>query len=129
MWDAIWINANLATMAGVQPYGAVRDGAIATEAGRIRFPGPLAALGGSASSGARPGHARDPRLSIPQAQPGSANERAGRNPSAAKWRIRRCRHDRRRQYCLLYTSDAADERPSVDLGGRRYLKKKKQTRQ
>ena len=28
--------------------------------------------------------------------------------------------------CLLYTSDAADERSSVDLGGRRILKKKKQ---
>ena len=26
--------------------------------------------------------------------------------------------------CLLYTSDAADERSSVDLGGRRLLKKK-----
>ena len=25
--------------------------------------------------------------------------------------------------CLLYTSDAADERSSVDLGGRRILKK------
>ena len=35
--------------------------------------------------------------------------------------------------CLLYTSDAADERSSVDLGGRRIIKKKtekttKQTR-
>ena len=30
--------------------------------------------------------------------------------------------------CLLYTSDAADERSSVDLGGRRILKKKKDTR-
>ena len=30
------------------------------------------------------------------------------------------RHD-----CLLYTSDAADERSSVDLGGRRIIKKKK----
>ena len=29
--------------------------------------------------------------------------------------------------CLLYTSDAADERSSVDLGGRRILKKKKKT--
>ena len=29
-------------------------------------------------------------------------------------------------YCLLYTSDAADERSSVDLGGRRIIKKKKQ---
>ena len=27
--------------------------------------------------------------------------------------------------CLLYTSDAADERSSVDLGGRRLLKQKK----
>ena len=26
--------------------------------------------------------------------------------------------------CLLYTSDAADERSSVDLGGRRFIKKK-----
>ena len=31
------------------------------------------------------------------------------------------RHER----CLLYTSDAADERSSVDLGGRRIIKKKK----
>ena len=29
-----------------------------------------------------------------------------------------------REICLLYTSDAADERSSVDLGGRRILKKK-----
>ena len=27
--------------------------------------------------------------------------------------------------CLLYTSDAADERSSVDLGGRRIIKKQK----
>ena len=31
---------------------------------------------------------------------------------------------RYRQSCLLYTSDAADERSSVDLGGRRIIKKK-----
>ena len=30
----------------------------------------------------------------------------------------------RRASCLLYTSDAADERSSVDLGGRRIIKKK-----
>ena len=30
--------------------------------------------------------------------------------------------------CLLYTSDAADERSSVDLGGRRIIKKKNQVR-
>ena len=28
--------------------------------------------------------------------------------------------------CLLYTSDAADERSSVDLGGRRIIKQKKE---
>ena len=28
------------------------------------------------------------------------------------------------QICLLYTSDAADEARSVDLGGRRIIKKK-----
>ena len=35
--------------------------------------------------------------------------------------------DIKRKYgiCLLYTSDAADERSSVDLGGRRIIKKKK----
>ena len=31
--------------------------------------------------------------------------------------------------CLLYTSDAADERSSVDLGGRRIIKKKTHDRQ
>ena len=29
--------------------------------------------------------------------------------------------------CLLYTSDAADDTPCVDLGGRRIIKKKIQT--
>ena len=31
--------------------------------------------------------------------------------------------------CLLYTSDAADERSSVDLGGRRIIKKKNKQQQ
>ena len=31
--------------------------------------------------------------------------------------------NRRIRSCLLYTSDAADERSSVDLGGRRIIKK------
>ena len=31
--------------------------------------------------------------------------------------------------CLLYTSDAADERSSVDLGGRRIIKKKNKVKQ
>ena len=33
-------------------------------------------------------------------------------------------HGGRADNCLLYTSDAADERSSVDLGGRRIIKKK-----
>ena len=33
--------------------------------------------------------------------------------------------NKRDKDCLLYTSDAADERSSVDLGGRRIIKKKK----
>ena len=36
-------------------------------------------------------------------------------------------HGRIVRGCLLYTSDAADERSSVDLGGRRIIKKKKNT--
>ena len=36
--------------------------------------------------------------------------------------------ERKCRYCLLYTSDAADERSSVDLGGRRIIKKKKRSR-
>ena len=33
------------------------------------------------------------------------------------------------KFCLLYTSDAADERSSVDLGGRRIIKKKQSKRE
>ena len=36
------------------------------------------------------------------------------------------RGGRQDHVCLLYTSDAADERSSVDLGGRRIIKKKNQ---
>src|SRR5678816_4175393 len=38
---------------------------------------------------------------------------------------RRTKHPSLHRICLLYTSDAADERSSVDLGGRRIIKKKK----
>ena len=38
----------------------------------------------------------------------------------------RSRREAQPYACLLYTSDAADERSSVDLGGRRIIKKKKQ---
>ena len=54
------------------------------------------------------------------AQPGQPAAGAGAQPAA--------HHQRPRglpEPCLLYTSDAADERSSVDLGGRRIIKKKK----
>src|SRR5664279_2117782 len=35
------------------------------------------------------------------------------------------KHQYQGMICLLYTSDAADEEDSVDLGGRRIIKKKK----
>src|SRR5678816_2568266 len=43
----------------------------------------------------------------------------------AEWPILVAREVSRNEGCLLYTSDAADERSSVDLGGRRIIKKKK----
>lgn len=49
-WDAIWINANLATMApagsahGGEPYGAARDAAIAVKGDDIAWAGPMADL-------------------------------------------------------------------------------------
>ena len=44
-------------------------------------------------------------------------------PLDAGWASHRAQHQQ--SDCLLYTSDAADERSSVDLGGRRIIKKKK----
>jgi imidazolonepropionase len=44
MLDAIWIDANLATMAGRMPYGAIEDGAIGIGGRRIAWVGPQAAL-------------------------------------------------------------------------------------
>lgn len=44
MFDAIWINAKLATMTGNQPYGLIEDGAIAVQKGRIAWVGPQAQL-------------------------------------------------------------------------------------
>lgn len=47
MWDILYTNANLATMvAGGTPYGAIEDGAIAVEDGKIVWLGPLASLPG-----------------------------------------------------------------------------------
>ena len=59
-----------------------------------------------------------------------ADRRDGRRPGRAGRLLlaARCALDhvllQGRGPCLLYTSDAADERSSVDLGGRRIIKKK-----
>ena len=60
--------------------------------------------------------------------PGRAHGRAdrGRRPAQLHGLARRTRSRPDPRACLLYTSDAADERSSVDLGGRRIIKKKKQ---
>ena len=47
MWDTLWIDAHLATMAGSVPYGAIRDGALAAVNGRIAWIGPRADLPGA----------------------------------------------------------------------------------
>ena len=49
------------------------------------------------------------------------------NPVAAHTRSIAAKLRAQGMACLLYTSDAADERSSVDLGGRRIIKKKKNT--
>lgn len=52
-WDALWVNARLATMApeSKAPYGAVDPGAIAVAEGRIAWVGAMDALPESASCG------------------------------------------------------------------------------
>ena len=44
------------------------------------------------------------------------------------YRVDELKSRARERACLLYTSDAADERSSVDLGGRRIIKKKTKQR-
>ena len=40
-WDSLWINGHVATMVrGAVPYGAIRDGAVAVQDGRIAWVGP-----------------------------------------------------------------------------------------
>jgi imidazolonepropionase len=54
MWDALWLEAHLATLrADRDGYGEVRDGAIGIEDGRIAWVGPRSALPGEARSLAR----------------------------------------------------------------------------
>ena len=69
-----------------------------------------------------------------------SNHKFGDRSCVGEWRIENCNsifycgihfnlirtNTKGSDTCLLYTSDAADERSSVDLGGRRIIKKKKQ---
>ncbi|HZW21931.1 imidazolonepropionase [Noviherbaspirillum sp.] len=43
-WDALWTNVHLATMAGPEGYGEIRDGAVAIHKGRIAWIGARSAL-------------------------------------------------------------------------------------
>ena len=55
-----------------------------------------------------------------------AKARSGAHPPGEFLDLDHVLHELRvyKSTCLLYTSDAADERSSVDLGGRRIIKKK-----
>lgn len=56
MFDAIWVNASFATMRAGRSYGELRDGALATEGGRIAWVGERAALPGAPERVAREVH-------------------------------------------------------------------------
>jgi imidazolonepropionase len=57
MWDSVWVNVNLATMAGPD-YGAIEDGALAIEGGRIAWVGRRADLPPGAARQTKDGGAR-----------------------------------------------------------------------
>ena len=46
VWDHLWIDCQLATFAGDQPYGVIKDGAIGAEGGHIVWIGPADQLPG-----------------------------------------------------------------------------------
>ncbi len=53
MWDTLWVDAHLATMAPGAAYGAIEDGAIAAKDGRIAWLGRRAELPGDAAARAK----------------------------------------------------------------------------
>ncbi len=67
MWDALWIGGRLASMAAEDPtpYGAIEDGAIAADGGRIAWLGASADLPGPPESLARQVHRLDGRWLTP----------------------------------------------------------------
>jgi imidazolonepropionase len=65
MWDALWVNAPVATLAGDAQFGLVEDGAVASEGGKIAWVGARAALPGEPKSLARRVHDCKGRLLTP----------------------------------------------------------------
>jgi len=67
MWDALWIGGRLAAMTAGMPgsYGAIEDGAVAAENGRIAWLGDRAELAGPPESLAREVHRLDGRWLTP----------------------------------------------------------------
>ena len=64
-------------------------------------------------------------LTLTTMRAAEVSDRSGRELRALDNAIDTSINQMRDNPCLLYTSDAADERSSVDLGGRRIIKKKK----
>jgi len=66
MWDDLWLNGRLATMAaGGAPYGAIEGGALAAQDGRIAWLGPARELPGPPESLARECHDLEGRWVTP----------------------------------------------------------------
>jgi imidazolonepropionase len=65
MWDALWLNGKLATMAAGAPFGLIEAGAIATQDGRIAWVGARSALPGAPATQARVVHDLQGRLLTP----------------------------------------------------------------
>ena len=65
MWDALWLNGKLATMASGAPFGLIEVGAIAAQDGRIAWVGAQSALPGAPAAQARVVHDLQGRLLTP----------------------------------------------------------------
>ncbi|MEM7168989.1 MAG: imidazolonepropionase [Pseudomonadota bacterium] len=65
MWDTLWINVRLATMAGPAPYGAIEKGALAIADGKLTFVGPAREIPGPPDTLAKEVHDLEGRWATP----------------------------------------------------------------
>ena len=65
MWDTLWTNARLATLAGPAPYGAIESAALAVKDGRVAWLGETADLPGRPADLARDRHDLEGRWITP----------------------------------------------------------------